>query len=576
MTQLHAVNEPALNIAIQAARRYSNALHAFVDIAPVANGRFPKQHHENVVEFPNTLTGKTTALRMLQGQCARLAKWGDKQEAYYQGLCHQLGTGHELLPVIKENHDRIMRAINSAQHVLQNPDLVVDNLREELKLAIAALEAREDCRSGLEGPAGPIGDITRQHVIRFLDAHRQKGTIPEIFQEFDILENYGWEYAKEAPNNRKRIHNLLLMPQEISRAKWETILSFANAAYDMGLEDYSAEGTGNKTIVLLSDMLERLSRHERGSKNPHMPEPCKLRHNPAIHSIHMLALTKKIFDQVAVAIMSDGKLGHQKRESALGILTKMRRSIMFSALLHDAGELHGELSEGINRAALDKEAVKQLEKTVGEIEDRVFFDNLDDLATKQRKDAEALFDSASWYGTHKKQPLRDRFVNGYELVSRKKTFEGRLLKTIDRMQSQYDYLRFQAENDGREFPKLHEPPILKSELAQAKYSPDIVAQKTKDNKEFSLNYVSYVFRDAARDQKKGKYSLRRIQARMPEENEEQRLEKYVAGMICKVMRSEYKSLMAEMSTAYDPRPQPHISSIVVHGLWKPEARCRQI
>lgn len=229
-------------------------------------------------------------------------------------------------------------------------------------------------------------------------------------------------YAKNRPHERAEA--LAGIDTDVLDAKWRYMLSLANGAYDLGLDYVDLE--------ILTPLYRQLATIERGATNVRMPTTHKLRHNPSIHSLHVAGLIHEIF----------GGAQAGQPEALQNEIRSFAKGLMRSALVHDMGELEGELSIAEDRAKMSVDEVKQFEAARGHSEAEVFTNALDSRRKelKRLRWPEALLEDKC-----------DDWQQAYERGEAADTFAGRVHKCLERMQSQQDYLRF----DGKDMaPRL--------------------------------------------------------------------------------------------------------------------------
>lgn len=225
---------------------------------------------------------------------------------------------------------------------------------------------------------------------------------------------------KNTPQERDAAHKQI--DAGVRTAKWRYTLALANDTYDLGYDYVDLE--------VLSPLCAQLATIERGATNPHMPTTHKLRHNPATHSVHVAGLVSDIFDEVHAAnpeLSQDDKNG----------LAKMQKQLMRSAIVHDMGELKGELSIATNRRHMSAQEMEAFEHDRGLTETEVFSEALDARESSLKKLAWPV------------QMLADKksaLLNDYSIAEGADVFTGRAHKVIERMQSQQDYLRFEGKD----------------------------------------------------------------------------------------------------------------------------------
>lgn len=503
------------------------AIHTIPSAQTLADEALEK-YVRNLDDFINDTPA---AKQALLEHAVRLDRWA-KVQSQRHDAASQISAPQEIKRKIQSNADLVIHMVHAAEAAIhESPDFVYNMIAESCKKARRAIGGDYDVQSATEAVKRHVG------IARFAESRTETG---QLFSPMEAWFKTGNEHVIYMPGREERMFNSVLMPQDISRSKWDFMLKFANFAYDFGLENH-----GNQEMMLLSRMLERLSKHERGSSNPHIPSSCKLKHNPASHSIYVCILAKKIFDAAGRAIEDDPNMVNGGRQNALEYLRGMRQEMAFGLLLHDMGEMEGELREGIEDAGKKD---PKITKAKGRIEDSVFRQHLDGIAIGDDKEGK-LFKAKVWLGYNGKRGVRDTFIDAYEKIEDKSTFFGRLAKTLDRMQSQQDYLRFQRTSKEQDFPTLAEPPYLRSELG--KIPADEVAKKTEANKDFSLNYVSAVFRGAKAYEEEGPESLSSKASHAGD-----KMQAYVHAKIVEAVTIEYNHLMDQLYRAYrTPKPR---------------------
>ncbi len=163
--------------------------------------------------------------------------------------------------------------------------------------------------------------------------------------------------AIERQTNRRG--KLLEAPSQ--EEKWRFILSLINQAYDMGLDETDIE--------YQSLMLIQLATFERGVGQSHMGEANRLRHNAALHSIHVISKIHQLFIEVEQDLHA---LNPDDLDEQLADLRYLKRQYMRTALSHDQGELRGELSVAGERVNLTSEAKEEFEINRSKREKAVF------------------------------------------------------------------------------------------------------------------------------------------------------------------------------------------------------------
>ncbi|MBM3617733.1 MAG: hypothetical protein FJX23_04230 [Alphaproteobacteria bacterium] len=292
----------------------------------------------------------------------------------------------------------------------------------------------------------------------------------------------GADFASLSHENRRavldKVHDIAMLPvfegntpaermnahlgidKGVREAKWKYELALTNSAYGLGY-DYA-------DLEILTPLAAQLALVERGATNYHMPTTHKLRHNPMSHSLHVAGLIKEVFDGIA----QDNPLLLERDKAELG---GMRKQMMRSAIVHDMGELDGELSVAADRAKLSAKQLAAMEHARGDSETEVFTRYLDKRNAsleKMRWPKELL------------EAKKEKLLNDYSVAEDASQFIGRAHKVCERIQSQQDYLRFSG--------KSMSPPL------------STVMQGTPNRKEFTLNYAKDPFDGASSGQKTGK------------------------------------------------------------------------
>lgn len=262
-------------------------------------------------------------------------------------------------------------------------------------------------------------------------------------------------YEKNTGAERDRAHKSI--DKGVRTAKWRYITSLVNEAYDLGYDYVDLE--------VMSPLTAHLATIERGATNAHMPTTHKLRHNPSCHSMHVAGLIKDVFDEVASENPEMPAADKQQMQ-------QMQRQLMRAALVHDMGELKGELSIASNRKHMTAAEMEAFEHKRGQTETEVFEDALTQRVSSLTK--------VQWPAEMLKEK-RDGLLNDYTTAEDASVFMGRAHKLMERMQSQQDYLRFEGESMA---PKLN-----------------VVIKEEGDHKDFMRNYSQEPMRGTANGQK---------------------------------------------------------------------------
>lgn len=235
----------------------------------------------------------------------------------------------------------------------------------------------------------------------------------------DAIQDIGMKpvYEKNTPEERHASERAIA--PEVRTAKWRYILSLVNEGYELGYDQMDME--------VMAPLCARLATVERGADNPHMPTTHKLRHNPAVHSMHVAGLAKDIFDELV--------LEHEGLPEETE-LRDIQTRIMRAALVHDMGELKGELSVAITRQGMSAAEEQTFEHNRGLAEEEIFEAALHGRVEKLAK--------TGWPADELKGRC-DKLLNDYS-VAESDSFLGRAHKLIERMQTQQDYLRFEGKD----------------------------------------------------------------------------------------------------------------------------------
>lgn len=294
---------------------------------------------------------------------------------------------------------------------------------QEFSEALGGMKA-ENLIPWNEIPKGDKTEETGIEPIETLDgkafaalSHDQRRAV--IDKVWDIGLHSVYEGHSEAERNAAH----LAIDKGVRTAKWGYILALVNDAYDLGYDRLA--------LQMLAPLCTQLSTVERGATNAYMPTTHKLRHNPAVHSIHVMGLVAEVFDGLIAM--------HPQHADGL---KEMRQQLLHSAVVHDMGELRGELSVAIDRKNLSAEAVERIEQSRGGSEAEVFEAALGICESRFSQgfspESAAAQTEALLHDYHVAEDTDDKFM-------------GRLFKLMERMQSQEDYLRF----EGRDMaPKL--------------------------------------------------------------------------------------------------------------------------
>jgi hypothetical protein len=146
--------------------------------------------------------------------------------------------------------------------------------------------------------------------------------------------------------------------------------------------------------------------------------------------MHVAGLVGDIFDEIK---RDNPTLSQEDADQ----LRAMERQLQRAALVHDMGELKGELSIASNRRSMSAEEMEAFEHSRGLTETEVF-----EQALTQRSKGLARVQWPENLLSNKK----DSLLNDYSVAEESGVFMGRLHKLIERMQSQQDYLRFEGRD----------------------------------------------------------------------------------------------------------------------------------
>lgn len=337
-------------------------------------------------------------------------------------------------------------------HILSlNADELLEIAAKDLQSALGGLNI-ERLIPWEEIGVSPIEHLTGEAFAAL--GHEQRRAVLDKIHDAAMLP----VFEKNTPEERNAAH--LSISQDVREAKWRYELSLANSAYGLGY-DYA-------DIEILTPLAAQLALVERGATNRHMPTTHKLRHNPMSHSLNVVGLIAHVFADVEAQHPEFGE--GEKQE-----LSVMRQQMMRAAVVHDMGELDGELSVAVDRGRLSKAQVTALEQSRGHSETEVFTHYLD-------KRSGAL-ENMRWPADLLKEK-KDSLLNDYSTAEESSVFMGRAHKVLERIQSQQDYLRFEGKSMA---PRL-----------------SVVIREKGDHKEFTINYARDPFAGATRGEPTGK------------------------------------------------------------------------
>lgn len=337
----------------------------------------------------------------------------------------QAALEKKLLDNIQQDIATFRRAIRYIEHHSSEAAKEITSFANKSLRTLKALKFIDK-----EGDYVAFENVPRSDLIERFYKH-DDAEILRRYVGLDLLYAAGKEFVFREKFSEKRAVKTALIPTAINQAKWNMMVSVQNAVHQMGLHE--------EHIGFISLLFTDLSRRERALGNPVMPESHKLRHNPAIHSQHTATLVDKIFDHAEKVL--ETKPGPHATQIKAQLL-KRRAFMVLSALIHDGGEAkYGELSVASKR---DSHA-ESLEKKRELIESDAF----------KQKAAEYIR-KLGLFGT-KATALLETVTKALHLAEQTDTFDGRMLKVLERIQSQHDYIRFGKEkHGGQDFSKAEE------------------------------------------------------------------------------------------------------------------------
>ncbi len=363
--------------------------------------------------------------------------------------------------------------------------------------------------------------IALEHEVS-LHYDASRGETKRRYEPMDYWYAIGNEHAISLRNSEDRAYQLALIPKPVQDAKWEFILALADSAYHiftppnhtspMQADKFISPNAEHKVIAQL---LSRLSINERGATNPTMGEAYKLRHNPAIHSLHTVALIDKIFHHAWQDIAFKHPRESQQTKYREQWVT-LRQHAMIMALVHDMGEIDGELSCGNDRSLLPSEQREVFNKERKADEEKTFFWHLNDVL----KMVDIKPD--------KKSSLCAYLGAAFHEIEKKDTFISHVVKVLEQMQSQQDYLRFEGKDNAT---KLQDT--------------------VEDDKKFSMNYVSLVLRGANFDEPENKGKS--LNAHLSKGNQAYM---EVCNSLTKATYEEYEHIIKELQNAFGVKRNP--------------------
>jgi len=143
-------------------------------------------------------------------------------------------------------------------------------------------------------------------------------------------------------------------------AKWHYALALTNEVNDLGIKH-------DEDLVVLSRAYAQLATFERGANNPYMAHEYRLRHNPAIHSLHVVGLVNELVERVERK-HADILTTPAAREE----LENIRQLFARAGLVHDMGELRGEKSVAGDRATMTAEELEAFEEERAHLEGSIW------------------------------------------------------------------------------------------------------------------------------------------------------------------------------------------------------------
>ncbi len=336
--------------------------------------------------------------------------------------------------------------------IREQPDDVRRMVGEQAELMLYVCEEAHIGEGFPDTPEGRKYLESKEYMDAFYGKSRDNTW--DYYGKLDILYEAGQERVLDNLDfdSKRRAVEDCLVPQELRHAKWGIMVAVTDVENGIGLSDIQAD--------IVAHLHAELSKHERGADNDHIPITHKQRHNPAIHSLHVSTLVRRIFDDARERLEESREfsaLGDAAQGQALALFEEKRHALLFAALLHDGGEVRGELSQGILVAGMKAADQEQLQETRARKEEAFFSEFLDEVRQKHY----SYLETPQWQG------IKDEFMEGFRLAEHLEAFDGRLLKAVERMQSQHDYSRFSGMNEA--------PPLFET---------------AEENRAFSMNYVA--------------------------------------------------------------------------------------
>lgn len=399
---------------------------------------------------------------------------------------------------------------NAYNNILDNVIQVRNTLTAEFEKVLKALDSPEHAMTQQNGDFDPA------YIRRIYD--RSRDDTKERYKELDTWYALGNEYAIDRDGKLDRACRLALMPIPIQHAKWRFMLALTDAAFNINFSGIQPDRLDKNNTEILTKFYTALSQHERGSDNPRMPSTHKYRHNPAIHSLHVVALIDKIFHDAEVEL--SGKL--HNNPTLQQKMRALRQRLMKAALVHDCGEMDGELSQGIlvGQMKPDEKAQFSIERNTAE--EQTFLRHLDECRPLLKHIENGRYTDEPISDDEWKK-LREGYIQSFELTEGLDAFEGRFVKSCERIQSQHDYLRFEGLNNG-----------------------ELMKNAPPEDKVFSMNYVSDVYRDAPVDSLVlGEHALRKLANETPDNDM-----RVIFSALSSALEPEYVHLMDKLTEAF--------------------------
>lgn len=397
-----------------------------------------EMHYQEYINVLSKLTNTSIedampGLKMLKGHTKRLIRTVNRYQREIgklrtenpfevDGAIEQISvTIHNdaLLEILKKNIFEIIGHTQDAIHQLKE---------YEGQVAKVLIAPSQDALFFL----GAINDLaqTENPNTKMADKNYQIWD-NQMIREFcfvDGIFEQGADYFLNGKNLLDQEVRQQFMPEEVNRSKFSFILAFANAKHDFGLNE--------QEIKFFGIALAALSKHPRGITSPHMPTECKLRHNPAIHSINVAILGSKLFDATIEQIKS-ADMDKAAESTILAKLQEHKRLVVWAAFSHDLGEeLLKELSVGSTVAAMNADQRAGFNDQRNELEEYAVRKTIEEVGSRCEK----------YYDIEPEQieDISTKLMEGFNLAENTKCFLGRFVKTAERMHSSYDYIKWQS------------------------------------------------------------------------------------------------------------------------------------